>query len=396
MTVPLHGRRVLDLSGEMGSYGARLLAELGADVVKVEPPGGDRQRSRPPYRPGVAVPESSLVFAYYNASKRGITLDATRPDALPLLAALAAHSDAVLVTASPQSPVAGLDPVRRQLSWAPNGAVVVCLSPFGLDGPYRGLRATHFTSYAMSGLMRRMGPPEGPPLAAPYQHLHDELALQAAVAVLVGLRERPVRGGQFVELSLHEFAGAQDDQLDHYAATFTPSGRVAAHVAAPPAGVWSCRDGDVELLVHNPPHWRGFVRLVGAPAQLTDPALEERATRLARREELSRIVADRLGAMTVEEVISGGQALGVPCAAVNTPERFVDDPQPRERGYWRTEEHPTLGQLRLPGTPFRATAPVFVHRGPAPMLGQHNADIYCGELGHDPSELDKWRASGLV
>jgi len=392
---PLTGRRVLDLSGEMGAYGTRLLAELGAEVVLVEPPGGLRLRSRPPLRAGVSGPEASLVFAYYQSSKRGVTLDASRAAALPLLAALAATCDAVVFAPSRRAPVVGFDARARALSWAPDDAVVVCLTPFGLDGPYRDLRATHFTSYAMGGLMKRMGSPDGPPLAVPYQQMHDQLALHAAFAVLAGWRDRPVVGGQFVELSLHELIGGQDDQLDRYAAVFDIARRVAA-VQPPPTGVWTCADGSVELLVHNPPHWRGFVKLLDSPPALADPALDQRATRLERRDTVAPLVAARLAALPVDVVVARGQELGVPCAAVNPPSGFVDDPQPLVRGYWRSYSHPVLGALRTPGDPFRSSPPMLAHRSPAPPLGADNVAVWCDELGFPAAALAAWKEDDLV
>ncbi|HTF06805.1 MAG TPA: CoA transferase [Asanoa sp.] len=392
---PLAGRRVVDLSGEMGGYGTRLLAELGADVVLVEPPGGLPQRTRPPLRAGCTGPEASLVFAYYHSSKRGVTLDVTRPAALPLLSALAGSADAVVLAPSRRAPVVGLDPDARAVSWAPAGAVVVCLTPFGLSGPYRDLRATHLTSYAMGGLMKRMGPPGGPPRAVPYQQMHDQLALHGAFAVLAGWRDHAVVGGQFVELSLHELIGGQDDQLDRYAAAFDIAGRVPA-TQAPPTGVWRCLDGFVEVLVHNPPHWRGFRTLIGAPPELADPAFEQRGARLQRRAAILPLVADRLARLPVAELVERGQALGVPCAAVNEPAGFVDDPQPAARDYWRTTRHPVLGAVRTPGASFRSTPALLAHRSPAPMLGEHNAAIWCGELGFAPDALTTWREDGLV
>ncbi|MEU4244538.1 CoA transferase [Actinoplanes sp. NPDC026619] len=392
---PLDGVRVLDLGGEMGGYGTRLLGELGADVIKIEPPAGDRQRRRPPLRAGIEGPEASLVFAYYQAGKRGITLDAGRDEAVPLLTELAAGADAVVLAPSKRTPVAGLDRAARALSWASTTAVVVCLTPYGLDGPLRDLRATHFTSYAMGGLMKRMGTPDGEPVAVPYQQMHDQLAMQAAVAVLAGLRDRPVAGGQFVELSLHELLGAQDDQLDRYAASFEIAGRTPAR-QAPPTGVWQCLDGEVELLVHNPPHWRGVVRLLGSPPELADPALDDRGERLARGTEIAALVGPRLLAMRVDEVVERGQKLGIPCAAVNSPAGFVEDPQPRARGYWRRAAHPVLGTIRTPGDPFRSAPALLTHRRRAPLLGEHNTVVYCGELGHEPAELAAWREDGLV
>ena len=164
--LPLGGIRVLDLSGPLGSYCARLLADAGADVVKAEPPEGDPLRRRPPFADDRADPEGSLSFAYYHANKRGVVLDCRRPEAADVLAELGSHCDVVVLTPTVRDPVAGFDPVSGELAWAGPDTVVCSITPFGLTGPYRTWRATHLVSHAMSGLMYTQGPLEGPPRRA--------------------------------------------------------------------------------------------------------------------------------------------------------------------------------------------------------------------------------------
>ena len=152
-SLPLDGIRVLDLCGPVGSYGGRLLADAGANVVKVELPAGDELRRQGPFAGRRSDPERSLTFAYYHANKRGIVLDYRRAETLGVLAELGANADVVLLT----PPVAGFDPETRELSWAAPDAVVCAVTPFGLTGPYRTWRATHLTSCALGGAMYSAG-----------------------------------------------------------------------------------------------------------------------------------------------------------------------------------------------------------------------------------------------
>src|ERR1700733_7198821 len=202
--LPLDGIRVLDLAGPLGSYGARLLADAGADGVKVEPPEGDPLRRRPPFAGDRPDPGRSLSFAYYQANKRGVVLDYRRPEAAADLADLGASADVIMLTPTVREPVAGFDTATGELAWAGPQAVVCSITPFGLTGPYRTWRATHLTSHAMSGLMYVQGPLEGPPIVVPGQQLYDFTGTHAALAVLTALRARPQAGGQLIDMSAHE------------------------------------------------------------------------------------------------------------------------------------------------------------------------------------------------
>ena len=210
--LPLGGIRVLDLSGPVGSYGGRLLADIGADVVKVELPDGDELRRQGPFAGRRSDPERSLTFAYYHANKRGIVVDYRRADAAGVLAELGANADVVLLT----PPVTGFDPDTGELSWAAPDAIVCAITPFGLTGPYRSWRATHLTSCALGGVMYSQGPPEGPPVVMPGRQLYDHAGTHVAIAVLAALRARPAAGGQFIEVSAHESLGSYLFDLHRY------------------------------------------------------------------------------------------------------------------------------------------------------------------------------------
>jgi crotonobetainyl-CoA:carnitine CoA-transferase CaiB-like acyl-CoA transferase len=388
--LPLSGIRVLDLASELTAYGTRLLADLGAEVLALEPPGGHRLRRKPPYPAGVDV-GYGLAFAYYFANKRGITLDITDPAALPLLAELARDVDVVVASPDPGAPVVGFDPSSATLSWAGLGAIVCLVTPFGLTGPYRSFRATHLTLHAMSGGMHSQGPPDGPPLVIPGEQKYPEVGAHLTVAVLAALRERDRVGGQRIELSAHEVLTATDSSAPRYSATTGLASR-GAMPSTPPAGVWQCRNGPVEFQVWTDRHWHGFLELIGDPEALRDKALSQPAVRTARAAELAAVIEALIRDSDRHELVRDGQRLGVPCGLLYTVGQFTEDEQVTARGYLAT-----VGPLRMPGAPFRSTVPLLAqYRRPAPEPGEHNREVYLDRLGHRPAELAGWQEAGLV
>lgn len=365
--LPLDGIRVLDLSGPVGAYGGRLLADAGADVVKVELPAGDELRRQGPFAGRQPGPDRSLTFAYYHANKRGIVLDYRSPQALGVLAGLGANADVVLLT----PPAAGFDPDSRELSWAGAQAVVCAVTPFGLTGPYRSWRATHLTSCALGGVMYAQGPPEGPPVVMPGRQLYDHVGTYVAIAVLAALRARPAVGGQVVDVSAHEVLGSSLSDLHRYTSAQEIVRRRDDYPGV--GGIWPCRDGLIQFMALTDKHWAGFVRLVGSPPELSDPCWADVATRRQRAEEIMALVAPAIHAMSREEFVARGQQLSVPCSLVSTIGQFTRDPQPRSRGFFVRKPLAGLGEFDVPGQPFISGQPLLAqYRRPAPRLGEHD------------------------
>ena len=390
MTSPLDGVRVLDLGGELSAYGTKILADLGANVVKVEPAGGDRQRLRPPFAGGTPGPESSLTFAYYNANKRGVQLDWTAPDgeatvegaadgtAVAELGRLAAGCDVVVIAPSAKQPVPGWDRDARSLSWAGPDAVICCLTPYGLDGPWRDRRATQLTAYADSGGMWSIGPAEGPPRVIPAFPFYDELSAHAAFCIMVALRERPQSGGQVIDLSLHDLLAFRESTAVSY---YTMVGRSLMSrnrvLSMPPTGIWDVSDGQIEMLIWNPPHWDGFLEIVGQ-ADLLDPALRDRVERFARADQLVPRVRELLAPFTMQGFWDLALTHRVPCAPVNTILQVTQDPQLVGRDFWAEHDRPHTGPFRAPGRPLRSSAPLLSYRREAPLLGEHDEELLGG------------------
>jgi crotonobetainyl-CoA:carnitine CoA-transferase CaiB-like acyl-CoA transferase len=369
--LPLGGIRVLDLAGPLGSYCGRLLADAGADVVKVEPPEGDPLRHRPPFagdRPG---PQSSLSFAYYHANKRGVVLDYRRPEAAAALADLGANADVIVLTPTVREPVAGFDPAAGELAWAGPQTVVCSITPFGLTGPCRTWRATHLVSHAMSGLMYVQGAPEGPPVVVPGQQLYDFTGAHAAVAVLTALRARPQVGGQLIDISAHEVLTQSCFDIYSYTNSALIGRRRPRATQYSGGGSWPCRDGVIEFTASTDKHWFALMELLDHPAELSDPSWAHPVVRHPYEDKIIEVMRPLIAAMSREDFFVRGQQLGLPCTVINTVGDFVDDQQPRSRGFFVRRELAGVGEVDLPGEPFRCTERVLdQYRRPAPRLGE--------------------------
>lgn len=381
---------VLDLSGSIGAYCSKLLSDLGAEVLLVEPPSGDGMRLRPPFAGGRET-EDSLLFAAYHANKRGVTLDSTDPDALPLLEALGRHHDVILVSPTRRRPLVGFDRDAPSLRWAAPGAVVAAITPFGLSGPLRDLRATPFISFAMSGGMHRVGRQDGPPQAFPGALAWDEAGIHAAAGVVAALGVRQRYGGQMLDLSAHEVGATKDFLLERYdVAPLDEWGRYTM-VGIPPTGIWQCADGPLAVAAHQEHHWAAFFAVLGEPPELSDPAF---ASALFRREAfdlMETLIGPLLRERSRWDLFERGQTQGLPCAPYNAPSDFIGDVQPECRGAFASQDGLTF-PWRWCGEPSRLLS----LRRAAPSLGEHNREVYVDLLGFSDSELAAWRERGLV
>jgi crotonobetainyl-CoA:carnitine CoA-transferase CaiB-like acyl-CoA transferase len=373
----LAGYRVLELCAPWGQYCGKLLADLGADVVKIEPPGGDAARALGPFKDDRPGPDSSLFFAYYNTNKRSLVLDLGQPEGRVSLARLAATADALLETAEPAQAAAwGID--FATLHARNPRLVVTSLSGFGHDGPAARSRATGLVVFALSGLMQAIGEPEGPPVAAPGQIAFDLAAVDAAAGTLLALWARHRTGrGQHVDVAALEVLAAQPipslpGQADH--------GRHGQHnPRTAPSGKYACRDGLVELCIIMPAQWDALKELLGRPPELERPDWNSREGRAARLAELTAAIGAALRDWSVADVVAEGQRLRVPALPVSTVADFVAAPHAAARGFFVPADSPSLGAHLMPGAPYRLSEAGWALRRPAPRLGEHTAEVL-GEL----------------
>jgi len=362
----LAGVRVLDVAGPIAAYCTRILADLGADVVVVEPPDGDRLRRVPPFADGAEPGDDSLMFAYYRAGQRAVTLDLDTVDGGRRLAALGAAADVIIVSPSSRTALPGWDRSAQTLEWAAADAVVCALTPFGLTGPAAGWTATSMTSFAMGGSMIRFGPSETPPLTVPGRQQWDDAGIHATLAILAALHARPRVGGQLVDLAVHDFATMRDFVVERYAAAGMDPGARQIPIGIPPTGTFRAADGPFEIAAYQLRHWDSFLEMLDRPEALSAPSL---ADPLVRREVfdgvlelIEGLVADR----SREDLVERGQRAGLPCSIQHTPSGFVTDPHLVARNAFVPTPLARGATVAMPGPGFRAEPPLTVERASRP------------------------------
>jgi benzylsuccinate CoA-transferase BbsE subunit len=385
----LAGLRVVDLASRQGAFAGKLLADLGADVVKVEPPGGDAMRSIPPFWQGVPHPDRSLFFWFYNTSKRGITLDWTRPAGTALLRRLVDGAD-VLIETEPPGRLADLGCDPADLRAGNPRLVVASITPFGERGPYRDWRASDTVAQAMGGMLFVNGHPGRPPLRSLGLQAYHQAGVFAAIGIVSALLARDRTGrGQDVDVSLQAaVAGA----LEHVPGLWHQTG-----VAPRRQGTlhWTryfrvgrCRDGWVMHCTLG--DWTSLLEWVkadGMEADLGDPGWDDLAQRKEHAEHLFDVLDAWAARHTVAELHEGAQLRRIPYAAVRAPEALLSDPHLAARGFFVPIEHPELGTtVPYPGPPFRLGEGAWAIARRPPRVGEHNREVY-GALGLDAVAL---------
>ena len=378
---PLAGIRVLDLCQPEGQLCGRLLADLGAEVVMVEPLSGDQGRRQGPFADAASHPESSLSFAYFNANKKSVVLDLESPEGRAQLKALAREYDVIVSTyRAAELTEMGLD--YAHLSKENPGLVAASITGFGLSGPRRKYKAPSIVASAMGGVMRLCGSEDRPPLAEPENQPYHLASAYAATGVLLALRQRDSTGrGQMVEVSCQEVLAAQQHILVNYSANQNVLRRAGSRTpvgGGMPYGIYPTSDGYCHLVVIATPHWRSFVDWMGSPDALTDDLWDNRHIRIANPDLIEHLTAEFTRKFTKAEFFSEGQTRRVTTAPVNRPEEFVDDPHVDSVGLFVEVEHPVLGRHKLVRPPFQLSASPAVISRAAPLLGENTAEVIAG------------------
>jgi crotonobetainyl-CoA:carnitine CoA-transferase CaiB-like acyl-CoA transferase len=402
---PLAGLRVLELAGEEGQFCGKLLGDLGADVVKIEPLGGEPNRHVGPFLDDIPHPERSLSFWYYNTSKRSITLNLATVDGRQIFSRLAGRADVILETFRPgflASLGLGYESLREQ-----NPQLIMCsLTPFGQTGPWRDYLSSDLLHMAAGGEMASCGYDEAdvanaPPIApggGNAWHMGCHFAYMGIMAALV---HRTVAGqGQYIDVSTHEACALTTEAAvanyiyrgevlrrqtgRHHAAGVTPRTQFRAK-----DGTYVCALVGGRL---NPKFVKDLAELLdsyGMAGDLKDPKYQDQSVITANTSHIiDDLVADFIASLPAEEVYRAAQARGFTWGAVRAPEMLLDDGHLHDRGFWKQVEHPELdrsfvypGEAAIyNGSPWRISRR-------APLIGEHNAEIFCGELGLSRGEL---------
>jgi crotonobetainyl-CoA:carnitine CoA-transferase CaiB-like acyl-CoA transferase len=392
---PLAGYRVLELAHLVaGPVCGLYLADMGADVVKVEAPGaGDASRTA--Y--GAQLGGESAVFLTVNRNKRSVAIDLARPEGRAAFERLAARADVVLEAY--RGGVAerlGIDWTRLSVV---NPRLVYCsLSAFGPDGPWRDKPGVDMLVQAMGGLMAVMGEAEGPPVLCGAPVLDTIGALMAGQGVLTALLHRERTGeGQRLDVSLlNGTLLAHAARLAIFLATGEEPGRWGSgHPYIVPFQAFRALDGWVYVAVWVDRLWAPFCAAIEQPALARDARYATRADRLARRAELDALLGKVFEARTVADWMARLEAHDVLCAPVNRYADLPHDPQVQATGMLVEQEHPRGGRFRTLDTPIRFSATPGTIRTPAPALGEHT-DAVLGEAGLTPAEIAGLRKVGVL
>lgn len=395
-TRPLDGIRVLDLTRVLaGPFATAILADLGADVVKVE-----RPRTGDDYRYGPSPKgHTSLSFENTNRGKRSITLDVRRPEGRELLLRLAERADALVENfRAGWLARQGLGPDVLQAR-SPS-LVVASLSGFGASGPRAGEPSYDIVAQAAGGLLAMTGFAEGPPVRAGGALGDFVGGLYLALGVAVALLERE-RGGpaRVLDLSNQDAIFAvTDSAATLFAGLGARSPRVGnQHPFTAPYDAFEARDGYVVIATASNKLFRQLCAAIGRPELADDERFRSHRGRAARRGEINAIVGEWVRERGCEEVLAvlGPRGAQLPCARVEAPEDLLGDRQLGARGMLERHPHPGLGEIVLHGNPLRFAGAAPRARALAPALGADNAAVY-GELGLEPSDLERLAREGVI
>jgi crotonobetainyl-CoA:carnitine CoA-transferase CaiB-like acyl-CoA transferase len=398
----LAGLRVVEC-GDMvaAAYATKLLADLGADVVKVEPPAtGDRSRRRGPFPRGVADPERSGLFLYLNANKRGITLDLAAPRGRALLRRLAGGADLLVHNLSPRRMEAhGID--YDSLARQNPRLVLTSITPFGLDGPRRDYEATDMTLWNAGGIAYLNGSTEAedlPPLKTFGHQAGYQGGLNAAIASLGALFGRLRSGrGQHIVVSIQEALAAILELTFEY---WPYMGLVASRLGRKPIqplDFLECRDGWVFVCCVEEHQWRAFVDLMGNPDWADLELFRNRLDRGRNWDALKLFLQEWAKEQSVLDLYRAAQRRRIPFAPVSTMGDLLASDHLKARGFFAVIDQPDMGgAVTVPGAPYVLSATPWSLRRPAPRLGEHNDEILGADLGLSAAEISALREDHVV
>lgn len=387
--------RLLDLTSEKGALCTKILADLGADVIKIEPPAGDETRQIGPFLRSVPDKEASLRFASLNVNKRSITLNLETASGREVLKRLVSGADAV-VESYASGYLESLGIHYSTIAAVNPSIVLTSITGFGQAGPYQHYEVNDLVALAMGGLLYICGEPGQAPCSPPESQAYYMVSLQAALGTLIALYIRRFsKRGQHVDVSMQDCLASQGLLISRFSEDRHIVRREGAqHAAATPGAIFRCRDGYIHLFVLDT--WAAFLDWIGTPEGLKDDIWHDNQFRRANADVVNKYVVEFAASKTQRELVEQAQARHIPCTAVQSIADVASDPHLEARGFFLRTEHPVLGLHKYAGFPFRLTTTPCRVRRPAPMLGQHNEEIYGNELGLSRGDLSALRAAGVI
>jgi crotonobetainyl-CoA:carnitine CoA-transferase CaiB-like acyl-CoA transferase len=396
----LTGLKVVECGNLVSApYLGKLLADLGAEVIKVEEPGGDLARKRGPFPGDTPHTEKSGLFLYLNANKLGVTLNTRAPRGKALLQSLCAQADLVIHNYRP-SEMAEVGLEYDKLHYANPGLIMTTISYFGLTGPYKDYNAYEITGTNAGG-WAFISPgasdyPELPPLKA-FGHQADfQGGVHAAVATLGAYYHKLLTGeGQHVDVSIQEcIAAALEMNFMHW----TYGGKEASRLGRRSIYPWcmlDCKDGKVFVVNVEEDQWQRMVELMDNPEWASLEIFKDRVTRGQNYDALFPFLQEWAANWTVNDLYRAGQERRICFAPVNTMADLLASEHLKAREFFVQISHQVAGTLTYPGAPFKPSEGGYAVRRPAPLLGQHNAEVYT-KIGLSQAEIDELKKQSVI
>lgn len=382
MSQPLGGLRVIDMSGLAGAYGTRMMAAMGAEVIKVEHPDGSRMRRLAPFADGAPDGEASLWWAFLAMGSKSVVIDPGTDDGHRQLSDLLGTADIVVDDHGPDV-LANVGLGYEDVAARNSKVIWVSITPFGLTGPKRNWGTSNLVAWAASGVLYTVGFSDQPPVTpgGPIQMAMHATALNGIVGALMALRVRRTTGrGQLVDLSILEAALAIAPETgvpvfldDRVHRERTGNRRLLSR----PFGLYPCADGYVSILVLMPHHWIAiaqWIHEVTGNETVIEPVFEDVGVRGETMELIDGFTEELTLQMTTLEVFQEGQRRGIPITPVSTVAALRNDPHLEATGFWQETELPAGGTVQIPGAPFRTNADWW-HAARAPRLGEHTDEV---------------------
>ena len=411
---PLTGLRVLELTSEHAQFCGKLMADLGADVIKVEPPGGQETRNVGPFLEDEAHPERSLYFWHYNTSKRGVTLDLNSPNGQDIFRKLSATAGLVLES-FPAGYLSDLGLGYETLAKDNPGLIMCSVTPFGQDGPWRDYQTSDLLHLAAGGQMASSGYdvediPDAPPIAPGGGNAWHIVSHYSYIAIMGALYHRDFTGeGQYIDVSVHE------------ACSLTTEGAIAIYLSTGEVvrrHTGRHASADMSPGIQHATNDGGYINTTRSGSNLTparikvlgewmdgyglaqdllDDKYQDPAVVEVSGQHFADVLKNFFANMPLVEAYEGGQELNFPWGAIRTMEEIMGDPHLQDRDFFVPVEHPELGrEFIYPGPAAIYNASPWSISRRAPLIGEHNQEIFGGELGLPQPDLEELKSSGVI
>ncbi|CAG4885170.1 putative Succinyl-CoA--D-citramalate CoA-transferase [Georgfuchsia toluolica] len=400
----LQGFRVLDLGDEKGVYCTQLLALLGADVIKIEPVGGEKGRYRGPFYKDELDVEGSLYFQWFNTNKRSITLNLETKDGQSIFKELVKTADVVLET-FPVGYLKSLGLGSEELRKINEGLIVASITPFGQTGPNKNYKSSDIITMATCGMMQVTGSPNGPPVRLGNEYSHYAPSQFASVAITAALYYRDaVSGkGQDIDISMQEamivYALEQHPLMTYQFTGENPRRTGFESTFVTPTGLYPAKDGWVMLTMSSAAEWDTFAKWIyeetGNERILDEKYRGAPQSRIPYVDEIAAMVKVFTGKQSRDDLFRISQERNVVIDPVRTVADVVNDPHLVQGGFWNDIDHPVVGTLKYARSPYDSPD-IELRSNPAPLLGQDNEHIYCEELGIPKEKLGFLRSNGII